>query len=1193
MPFFSRVVFSICALLVLCSSALAATQAQIDAARNKAIAWLINHQNGDGSWRTNSGLEVATTAETLQALANAGMKGFPYTAGVSWLSNTKVGSTDSLSRKVLALQKAGLNVNSYLDLLVNWKNTQATWGAYDHFDTSFPDTPLALSAIRAAAYTYPGQDTDLSTALSCGILFAQKSDGSWSYINAGASPPSSAVGSGILPTALNVLEINAIKTAKGWTSGYCGSTYYLQTAIDNGITWLLTKRNGADGGFGFNSTSTVLDTAIVYQVLTALRPNDAATGGALDYLITQQNTDGSWQGSAFLTSMVLKTWPSTVLADTDKDGIPDSVEAILGTNPNVPDSRWLARGNGQSVSGVTVSIVTANSIVNQGFNYALPNNGGTGPYVWMILSGSLPQGLSLNSVTGVINGLPTTAGTYDFIYNVTNASSQSSMIPATITVLPIVDQTWARGQSGVWSTLMPDVPKNSKVVTDSSGNIYVTGSGSFYDTGTSSFAQNYLTTKYDLDGNQLWSVQYDHGFQDEPVDIAVDNSGNVHVTGFSSNGTNDDYATVKYDANGNPLWGAAGARYDFLEDLAAGIALDDLGNVYVTGTSSNQTDNYDYATMKYDSNGIPQWAPNQARYNNGGDDKAVAIKTDSAGNIYVTGTSSNGQNDDFATLKYDPTGNALWSQAARYDYGGTDQAVAMAVDSIGNVYVTGVSSNGTKSGYATMKYDTNGVAQWPNNRARYDIGWYNRPVAIVVDTEGNIYVTGSSNIGLSGGIAQTEDYLTVKYDSNGNQLWVLRYDSGYIDIPSAIAIDGAGYIYVTGTTCYGSDSQGCKIQYTTLKYSPTGEQIWAANYVSAVLGGYVSAELGGINISTFDSIPPPGLAVDRNGNVTITLNDGRLAADFTTVRYAVPPAPGGLKVVDHPDDAGGVLDLTWIPYISPKITQQRIYRSTQFGGPYTLIATLTGNSANSYSNTQLVNGTTYYYAVRFFDGKNESANSNISSGVPRSNSALPTPSTLVANAASLTQISLTWTISSPSGVHHYEIERKFNNAQYTTFSTTTTTTYVDNNINGGVTYVYRVRAVDSAGNTSGYSNVDLATTLPFTNDPIVSFSENPSAPTIIKAVHFIELFKAVNAVRKTAGLAPFSWSTTDGQGNPILPPAQGNPIRAQHVIDLRNKLNEGLTALGLTALSYTDPTLTVGSTFVKKAHIQDLRQAVK
>jgi hypothetical protein len=168
-----------------------------------------------------------------------------------------------------------------------------------------------------------------------------------------------------------------------------------------------------------------------------------------------------------------------------------------------------------------------------------------------------------------------------------------------------------------------------------------------------------------------------------------------------------DYGTLKYNSAGQQQWVR---RYDgpaHSDDIANTIAVDGLGNVYVTGSSLNAAFNQDYATIKYDSGGQQQWV---RLYDGPGNntDVANAIAVDASGNVYVTG-SSNGSgfigNLDYATIKYDPTGQPQW--VARYDGPGTsdDVANAIAVDGLGNVYVTGSSyGSGTDRDYATIKY---------------------------------------------------------------------------------------------------------------------------------------------------------------------------------------------------------------------------------------------------------------------------------------------------------------------------------------------------------------------------------------------------------------------------------------------------------------------------------------------------------
>src|SRR5229473_1673586 len=243
------------------------------------------------------------------------------------------------------------------------------------------------------------------------------------------------------------------------------------------------------------------------------------------------------------------------------------------------------------------------------------------------------------------------------------------------------------------------------------------------------------------------------------------------------------------------------------------IAVDsNTGNVYVTGRSDGIGTGYDYATVAYDSRAAELWV---ARYNGPGNqgDSATAIAVDSTGNVYVTGSSWGGAETmfDFATIKYDATGAELW--VARYNGPASsgDWATAIAVDDTGNIYVTGGSVGiGTFDDYATVAYDSNGTELW--------VARYNGPgndkdsaSAIAVDSTGSVYVTGESE-----GLGTLIDYATVAYDSNGTELWVARYNgpaNGY-DIANAIAVDSTGSVYVTGR----SEGIGTG-DFATIKYS--------------------------------------------------------------------------------------------------------------------------------------------------------------------------------------------------------------------------------------------------------------------------------------------------------------------------------------------------------------------------------------
>jgi hypothetical protein len=381
---------------------------------------------------------------------------------------------------------------------------------------------------------------------------------------------------------------------------------------------------------------------------------------------------------------------------------------------------------------------------------------------------------------------------------------------ATFKYYPNGDTAWVRrydGPAGVFDYAYA-------MVLDSCGNVYVTGmsygSGTWYD---------YATVKYDSSGNQLWARRYNGpaDYWDRCKAIAVDRSGNVYVTGRSYGGdtTFEDYATVKYDATGNEEWVRRynGPGYDFDEAVAIGV--DDSGNVYVTGISCDSSTGADFATIKYDSSGDEVWV---RRYNGpgNGDDGANALTVDDSGNVYVTGDSYGETTLDYLTIKYYPNGDTAWVKVYSGPEDSTDRAYAIAVDGSSNVYVTGMSygiTDETEHDYATVKYDQDGNELWV---ARYN-GWidgHDYAEAIALDSWGNVYVTGHSE---SGG--QWGDYVTIKYDSAGNEIWATRYKGpgNGDDFASSIAVDDSANVYVTGSSAQNSTSP-YNYDYATVKY---------------------------------------------------------------------------------------------------------------------------------------------------------------------------------------------------------------------------------------------------------------------------------------------------------------------------------------------------------------------------------------
>jgi uncharacterized delta-60 repeat protein len=355
------------------------------------------------------------------------------------------------------------------------------------------------------------------------------------------------------------------------------------------------------------------------------------------------------------------------------------------------------------------------------------------------------------------------------------------------------------------------------IAVDKNGNVYVTGrsnggSGTYYD---------YATIKYNSSGSVMWERRYDRGggtgdLDDEAMALAVDSSENVYVTGR--------FTTIKYDSSGNTMW------VRVFSGEAYAITVDNIKNVYVTGRSAGS---YDYLTIKYNSSGDTLWTrrysgagkgykmidsydyANSKGFRRGGGGAAIAV--DTSGNIYVTGRNNDSSNNssDYATIKYNSSGDTMWARRYHGLYStGWDEAIALAIDNNGDVYVTGRScASGTDYDYATIKYNSAGDTMWVRR--------YNGPgngedcaTGIVVDNSGNVYVTGYSK-----GNGTYSDYATIKYSGSGSEKWVQRYDGPINNDDNAfsITVDNKGYVYVTGNS-----SGLTSYDYATIKYATVG-----------------------------------------------------------------------------------------------------------------------------------------------------------------------------------------------------------------------------------------------------------------------------------------------------------------------------------------------------------------------------------
>jgi PKD repeat protein len=391
-----------------------------------------------------------------------------------------------------------------------------------------------------------------------------------------------------------------------------------------------------------------------------------------------------------------------------------------------------------------------------------------------------------------------------------------------------------------------------------------------------------LVVKYNAAGVQQWGMFYDglaHRY-DIANSLVLDRAGNVYVAGVSTeagpavgDGSGLNITVIKFNPAGAAQWISVyngpgnGRDYTYPDSLA----VDRAGNVYVTGESQGTGTGLDFVTIKISAAGQRLWA---ARYNGPGgtSDRARALALDVFGNVYVTGYSNSGGDytADFATVKYNPSGQQQWVARTSLLPESLDYPEAIAVDRRGNVFVTGETYPDAQAGVPppatcgqdllTVKYSPSGQPLWSKT--------YNGPgdcddrlPKLAIDGPGNVYVAATSDgSGLTPGSSPPifigNDFVTLKYDgASGNEIWSRRFTSrGNVANPNdsvdGIALDLYGQVYVTGT----SAAPGTDFDLVTVKYGADGSQFFESRF----------------NIPIASRDFARALAVDRGRNFYVT-----------------------------------------------------------------------------------------------------------------------------------------------------------------------------------------------------------------------------------------------------------------------------------------------------------------------------------
>ena len=317
--------------------------------------------------------------------------------------------------------------------------------------------------------------------------------------------------------------------------------------------------------------------------------------------------------------------------------------------------------------------------------------------------------------------------------------------------------------------------------------------------------QSFITVKYGADGALVWLDSYPgldfgglHG-----TAIALDGGGNVYVLGNATvDRSPSDYLVIKYSPSGSRLWTA---QYDGgLEDCAKSMVVDQAGNVYVAGSSTrSRTDGStatDVVTVRFDFNGSLSWTGRHE------DAEAVAIGLDSQGNIHVAAGGNIAGMPMTVTIKYRSDGH----ESAIGSYGWMIPR-AMAIDAAGNAYVAGEGQQ-DNPGWSIVRFDSDGTSEWFAGYPTSGQAVY--PNAIAVDPAGGVVVSGTAVLPPA-----RPGTLVVKFDAFGNKFWEAGYNQSSLshDKPYSMILDRKGSIYVTGESAEPPEWHS---SYLTLKYSP-------------------------------------------------------------------------------------------------------------------------------------------------------------------------------------------------------------------------------------------------------------------------------------------------------------------------------------------------------------------------------------
>lgn len=271
----------------------------------------------------------------------------------------------------------------------------------------------------------------------------------------------------------------------------------------------------------------------------------------------------------------------------------------------------------------------------------------------------------------------------------------------------------------------------------------------------------------------------------------------------------------------NRTWGGI---YD---DFGVDMVVDEYGDIYVVGTTCSYGIDYsNVCLVKYSNLGDKLW---NTTWGGGNLDMARAVAIDSSGNVYITGeTQSYGAgSSDFFLLKYNESGSFQWYRT----FGGSayDRGKAIALDSFNNIYIFGTTESfgsGSRD-VCLVKYNNSGNQEWYRTWGGSSLS---NAYAIIIDSQNNIYLGGDIYIYYD--TDDIFDLFLIKYNSSGNLLWTEVLDASERDGCRALAFDSNEDIICGGNMDTRPGPQTFS-KILLLKYDKDGNQLWNNTWGSA------------------------------------------------------------------------------------------------------------------------------------------------------------------------------------------------------------------------------------------------------------------------------------------------------------------------------------------------------------------------